>query len=224
MKITWLGQAGLLFETNNSKIIIDPYLSDSVEKINPKNKRRIPVDNRFFNIKPDVIICTHNHLDHTDPETLSHYLTSEDPVVVLAPEAAWQTVRKFGSNNNYVLFNRHTSFTHKDVLFYATKAAHSDPHPIGVIIYAEGKKYYITGDTLYNDDIFSDIPCDIDAMFLPINGEGNNMNIADAKRFCKKVCAKKVVPIHHGLFDDIDAHEFDVNNCIVPTIYKEIKL
>ncbi len=37
MKITWLGQAGLLFfESNGIKLIVDPYLSDSVEKINPK--------------------------------------------------------------------------------------------------------------------------------------------------------------------------------------------
>ncbi len=37
MKITWLGQAGLLFESNGIKLIVDPYLSDSVEKINPQN-------------------------------------------------------------------------------------------------------------------------------------------------------------------------------------------
>ena len=35
MKITWLGQAGLLFETEKLTIMIDPYLSNSVEKINP---------------------------------------------------------------------------------------------------------------------------------------------------------------------------------------------
>ena len=33
MKITWLGQAGLLFDNGKAKIMIDPYLSDSVEKV-----------------------------------------------------------------------------------------------------------------------------------------------------------------------------------------------
>ena len=37
MKLTWLGQAGLLFETDGKKILIDPYLSDSVVKVNPLN-------------------------------------------------------------------------------------------------------------------------------------------------------------------------------------------
>ena len=39
MKITFLGQAGLLFETKDKMIVIDPYLSNSVEKINFKNYR-----------------------------------------------------------------------------------------------------------------------------------------------------------------------------------------
>lgn len=48
MKITWLGQAGLLFEKDNYKIMIDPYLSDSVEKINPQNYRRTKVKKNCF--------------------------------------------------------------------------------------------------------------------------------------------------------------------------------
>ena len=106
MKITWLGQAGLLFETNNIKVIVDPYLSDSVEKIQPHNKRRVPVNTDFLGIKPDIIVLTHNHLDHTDPETLSHFLEDNSEVCVLASYNAWQTVRKFGGlKNNYVMFN-----------------------------------------------------------------------------------------------------------------------
>ena len=75
MKITWLGQAGLLFKNDNVKIMIDPYLSDSVKKINPKNYRRVPVNESFFEIKPDVMIFTHNHLDHYDPETVEKFIT-----------------------------------------------------------------------------------------------------------------------------------------------------
>ena len=56
MKITWLGQAGLLFEIEDKTIVIDPYLSDSVAKVNPKNYRRFPVDETYLNIKPDMLI------------------------------------------------------------------------------------------------------------------------------------------------------------------------
>ena len=36
MKITYLGQAGLLIEAASKTIIIDPYLSNSVEAIEPQ--------------------------------------------------------------------------------------------------------------------------------------------------------------------------------------------
>ena len=77
MRITYLGQAGLLFENNDFKIMIDPYLSNSVEKNNPKNYRRVPVDECFFEIKPNVMIFTHNHLDHYDPETVEKFVTAD---------------------------------------------------------------------------------------------------------------------------------------------------
>ena len=224
MKVIWLGQAGLLFEINGIKVIVDPYLSNSVEKINPKNKRRVPIDDSFLKIVPDIIILTHNHLDHTDPDTLKFYLENEKKVTVLAPETAWQTVRAFGGNHNYIKFNRHTEFTFSNIRFRAVKAEHSDVHPIGVIIETEGKNYYVTGDTLYNTEIFDDIDCKIDALFLPVNGEGNNMNMTDAKRFCERIRPKVAVPMHCGMFDSYDMNKFEYENKIVPELYKKISV
>lgn len=224
MKITFLGQAGLLFEKNGFKIMIDPYLSDSVEKVNPKNYRRVAVDESFFNIIPDIMLFTHNHLDHYDPKTVKHFITEDSNITVLAPKSVWDEVRKLGGNNNYVLFNRNTTWTEKEIKFTAVKAEHSDPTPIGVIIEDSNKKYYITGDTLYNEEIFEDIPKDIYAVFLPVNGAGNNMNMADASCFAKRINAQKTIPIHIGMFDDISADEFECENKIIAEIYKEIKL
>ena len=224
MKITYLGQAGLLFKKNGFKIMIDPYLSNSVEKINPKNYRRVAVDESFLKIKPDVIIFTHNHLDHYDPETVVHYINADSNILVLAPKSVWDEVRKIGGNNNYVLFNRHTSWTENGIKFTAVKAEHSDITPIGVIIDDGEKKYYITGDTLYNEEIFGDIPDDIYALFLPVNGVGNNMNMTDAARFAKRINAQKTLPLHIGMFDELSADEFECENKVIAEIYKEIEL
>ena len=224
MKITYLGQAGLLFEKNGFKIMIDPYLSDSVKKVNPKNYRRIAVDESFFNITPDVMIFTHNHLDHYDPETVPKFITKDSEILVLSPKSVWDEVRKIGGNNNYVQFNRHTVWTQNGIKFTAVKAEHSDDFAIGVIIDDGEQKYYVTGDTLYNEEIFYDIPKDIYALFLPINGVGNNMNMADASSFAKRINAQKTVPVHVGMFDELTADEFDCENKIIPEIYKEIKL
>ena len=224
MKITWLGQAGLLFEKNGFKIMIDPYLSDSVEKLNPKSYRRVAVDESLFEIKPDVMIFTHNHLDHYDPETAQKFISKDTKITVLSPVSVWNEVRKIGGDNNFVQFNRHTSWSENNVKFTAVKAEHSDKDAIGVIIDDSDKKYYIAGDTLNNEEILKDIPKDSYALFLPINGVGNNMNMADGKSFCERINPKIAIPLHFGMFDEIDANKFSYENKKIPEIYKEIKL
>lgn len=132
MKVTWLGQAGLLFEIGKIKIIVDPYLSDNCQKVNPKSVRKIPVNDKFLALKPDVLILTHKHLDHTDPETLKYYLENDEEITVLAPKGTWEIVREFKGNHNYVMFNRQTEFTAEGICFKAVYAEHSDENAIGV--------------------------------------------------------------------------------------------
>lgn len=224
MKITYIGQAGLLIEKNGAKILIDPYLSNSVVKVNPRNYRRQPIDESLLKISPDAIILTHDHIDHTDEETLVHYLghETEKPILVLGSRSAYKKVLPFKNYHNYVEFPPHTVWSDFGLTFRSVKAEHSDFEAIGIIIEDEGKKYYITGDTLYNEDIFADIPDDIYALFLPVNGVGNNMNMTDAERFTKKVNPKYVVPFHIGMFDNLSAEIFNADNKIIPKIYEEI--
>ncbi|MBR5452834.1 MAG: MBL fold metallo-hydrolase [Clostridia bacterium] len=229
MKITFLGQAGLMLEHGGLTVMIDPYLSSSVERVNPSCYRRVAVDESFFGIRPDVMIFTHNHLDHYDPETVSRFIGADSAVTVLSPRSVWDEVRKLGGNNNYVMFNRLTTWTEKGITFTAVKAEHSDPTPIGVVIRdTDGKRYYITGDTLYNEEIFDDLSVTentaIYALFLPVNGVGNNMNMTDAARFARRIGACHTVPIHTGMFDSLSSDDFDCDGKVVPTIYKEIIL
>ena len=201
MKITWLGQAGLMLETGGKILLVDPYLSDNVKNFEPQNYRRVPVEEHFLQIKPDVIVITHNHLDHLDKETLKYYLTEEANCLVLTPNGSWQEVRKFGGDSNYVLFNAGTTWTEGDIVFRAVKAEHSDSYAIGVIISAEGKNYYITGDTLYQEQILQAIGEPVDIVFVVMNGMGNNMNYLDAARYAAAVRARVAIPVHWGLFE-----------------------
>lgn len=224
MKIIWLGQAGLLFEKKGFTIMIDPYLSNSVEKTNPKHYRRVEVDESFFNIQPDVMIFTHNHPDHYNPETVEKFISKDTNIIVLASASVYNRVSKFGGNNNFVFLNANTSWTEKGIRFTAVKAEHGDIAAIGVIIDDGQKKYYVTGDTLYNEDIFKALPEDIYAVFVPVNGVGNNMNMVDAKLFCERINPKFAVPLHCGMFDEKDLNDFAYEKKIVPEIYKEIKV
>ena len=221
MRVTWLGQAGLLFKSSALTVLIDPYFSDSVGRIDPAKKRRIPVDPSLWQIQPDVLIFTHDHLDHFDPETAEHFLRSSRPMTVLAPNSVWQKARQYGGPHNFVLFEPGTQWTQGDIRFTAVPAAHSDPDAIGVLLQAENKLHYVPGDTLYNTNVLSSLPAGIDTVFLPVNGVGNNMNMADAARFAADCGAKCAVPIHIGLFDDLKAQAFPFEPKRILTVYKE---
>ena len=226
MKITWLGQAGLLMETEHCRVMVDPYLSSSVEKINPKNYRRVPVDPTFLVYQPDLILLTHDHLDHLDPETLTHYLAKDRaPVTVLAPERAWEKVRTFGGGHQYVEMVPHTVWSEGGLIITALRAAHSDPTAVGYIVDDGAHTFYITGDTLRNTDVIADarfVAPQVDVLFLPINGVGNNMNMTDAAAFAEALAPRVAVPLHFGMFDEIDPRGFTYPRRVIPQIYREI--
>ena len=223
MTVTWLGHAGLLFEGRGLKILIDPYFSDSVGRRDPQKRRRVPVRGDVFDIKPDVMIFTHDHLDHYDPETAARFIREGAGMTVLAPSSVWNRLEK-PCGNNFVMFNPHTTWTEGSIKFTAVSAEHSDPCAIGAIIDDGERKYYITGDTLYNERIFPELPRDIYAVFLPVNGVGNNMNMADAAEFCRRVNPRIAVPVHCGMFDSIDMHAFEFSPKAVPEIYEKIEV
>ena len=208
MKVTFLGQAGFSVETKEGRLVLDPYLSDSVGKANPKKYRRVPTDESRFDLRPDLLLFTHDHLDHYDPETAERFLLNFPGMTVLSPRSVWERARKVTKEQNFVLMKPRTRWTEKGFSVTAVRAFHSDPDALGFLVTAEGKTLYFTGDTLYNEEIFADLPAGIEAVFLPVNGEGNNMNFADGASFAEKTGARRVFPCHCGTLDDIDLAAF----------------
>ena len=224
MKVTWITQAGLLIETNGLQIMIDPYLSDCVGKLEGKH-RRIPADEKLFELSPDVMVFTHDHIDHYDPETVPRFLEKkEKSIVVLSPHSCWLKARSHGAPHNYVRFEPGVTWTEKNVRFVSVPAEHSDPCAIGVIVEAEDKRLYVTGDTLYSFRVLAALPGAIDYVFLPVNGAGNNMNTTDASRFAADCGAKYAVPLHYGLLDELTPDGFNFENKMILTPYQAVEI
>lgn len=225
MIITNIGQAGVLIETAGKTIMVDPYFSDSVgEQLHAEMHRRVPVDPKYYNMDPDILIFTHDHQDHYDPETAAHFLSAGKKKLVFAPRTAWDKARKLNGENNCVCVEPGVRWAEEEVDFQFVKAVHSDPYAVGVLIYAEGKTIYVTGDTLFSDRILDELgdDLDVDYLFLPINGVGNNMNEADAAFFAESISATHVVPMHVGLLDDKNTDSFECEGKTVLPIYESI--
>ena len=229
MKVTWLAHAGLLFENEKIAILVDPYLSDSLAEKSPLYRRSTPPKKEYFDVNPDVILVTHSHGDHLDPETVKVFLGDDRrECTVLAPRAAYEILAAMTEEHNVVELNPHSVWSENGITFYSVAAAHSDKTACGFIIDDGEKTYYISGGTLYNFDVIDDVldlaPSGVDYAFLTINGRGNNMHARDAADFAYEIGAHNAIPVGYGLFDDIDPAEFDFEDAIILEPYTRIEL
>lgn len=84
--VTWLGQSTFIIKLDGVTILTDPYLTtyaSSVWGIGPR--RFVPPGITIENLPPiDIIILSHNHLDHLDAETVES-IKDKDSIQVYVP-------------------------------------------------------------------------------------------------------------------------------------------
>lgn len=222
IRFTWLGQAGVLLDCDGVKILVDPYFTDSAAEI--ACPRKMPVDPSVWDIDPDLILITHEHIDHYDPETVSRFVNENTSRTVLSPFSVRSKLLSCKGKHNLVQVIPGVVWTEGDVVITAVSAVHSDPYAVGFIVEYDDQSVYITGDTLFCPPLLDEISVDVDYVVLPINGKGNNMNASDAAKFADYVDAKCAIPVHFGMLDDLDPSVFQWDEVIIPKIYKEIEL
>ena len=203
-------------------------MTNSLRKIDKSLKRRVKVKKKYFRLKPDIIALTNSHPDHTDTHTLVKYLKKKKKrVIVLSCENAFKNVAdaRGCKKANHIMFGEGDEWTFDNLHILAVKARTDDRSAFGLLITdsTTGKKYYISSNTLYNEEIINSLPKDIEVAFIPISGDYGCMNMVDAQRFAKKLDAEYVVPINYGMFDKIDPDEFNCPGKIVPNPFRVIE-
>ena len=98
-----IGQSGFFINFKSIKILIDPYLSNSVEELDsPDYKRLIPIPFLPSQLKDiNWILITHDHLDHCDPQTLPLLYKHNPNAIFIGPSK----VSKLLSSENILLFS-----------------------------------------------------------------------------------------------------------------------
>jgi L-ascorbate 6-phosphate lactonase len=211
LALWFLGQNGWIVKSPGGTVLaVDPYLSDSC---NPSWRglnlaRQVPVPIAPSDLTADLLVCTHSHPDHADPETL-------------APCAASGRVRGFaGPGDTQTVFAQagideerceilwpNRVIERGDLRLTATFALPTDAGDlthIGLLVQAgSGPKLWITGDTGWCDLLaeagLKHLP---DAVCVPINGGYGNLSHWQAAELIRRVGPAVAIPCHWDMFAD----------------------
>lgn len=243
----WLGQSGFLLQWKDKRVLIDPYLSDSL------TKKYLATDKPHTRmselvVKPEllrgisIVTSSHNHTDHLDADTLIPVLKNNPNIKFLIPEA----------NRNFVServkcepgfpvgLNDNESVTIDEFTFYGLPARHNEIERdeagnckhMGYVIEFGNFKIYHSGDTLLFDELTDLLsPYQIDVAILPINGNkperkvAGNLTCRAAAELGKATHAKMVIPCHYDMFtfNTADVNEFAKEAKAISQPYRILK-
>lgn len=203
LALCWLGQGGFAVKNHAGKVLLlDPYLSDYVEKISgPAFARLVPPPLPVLQCRADYLVLTHEHEDHTDDEAVPGLVSANPEMKIFAPGAARdKALRLTGQKAAVSLFQRGDHAEAGGFSLNAVRADHTEDS-IGLMLKSGGVTLYFTGDGEYSEEVFGEA-----AAFRPqyvvavINGKWGNMDAAQAvdmmRFFPEAVC----IPCHYGMF------------------------
>ncbi|WP_136443744.1 MBL fold metallo-hydrolase [Pacificoceanicola onchidii] len=223
--IRWLGQAGFIIDINGTRIVIDPYLSDSLaEKYRGKpfpHIRMMPVPIAPSELRDvDWVLCTHGHSDHMDPGTLPALLAANPGARVLAPVAERDKAISRGVPvDRLTLIDAGQRRTLGGFEVIATASAHEElardhlgrHYFLGYVIAAGGLNIWHSGDTIPYSGLAETLAAlDIDLALLPINGRDEiradngvpgNLTVTEAVKLTEHMGAQAMLGHHFGMFN-----------------------
>jgi L-ascorbate 6-phosphate lactonase len=224
LAIWWLGQASLVLRAEDVTLYIDPFLSDYPGRMLPPpfSPREAPPAN--------YILCTHDHVDHFDPQTLPGLLEVSPGARLVIPRPVVAHATDLGIAAECVVGTQPGEKVRLGpVALHSVPACHGLHAPparygfdcieqegttlypyLGYIIEIAGMRLYHAGDTVIYDGLVERLrEFAIDIAFLPINGRTyfrehmdivGNMDEREAADLAAAAGIPLLVPIHYDMF------------------------
>ena len=182
-----LGQMGVVLKTGSSKVIlIDPVLSNVVAERTPGMKTEfkrafpppiLPEEITFA----DYVLCTHEHMDHADPLTLSLLAKASPQAIFITTQFAAPILKEAGITSERIFFpSLNQPLVLDGVTLWAIAAAHYereiDPlkgaRYLSFMLAMDGVHFFHSGDTLLHPDWLADLRRlpRADVAMLAVNG------------------------------------------------------
>ncbi|MCX5569904.1 MBL fold metallo-hydrolase [Kaistia nematophila] len=243
----WLGQAGFWIETGRHRILIDPYLSDSLAQKyagKPNDHRRMmPAPIAVEQLpRPDLVLVSHAHTDHMDPDTLRPLAARFPDVPFVVPAArmdvAWERI---GAGAKLIGVDAGETFEPVEgVTVTVFPAAHETLERdgegrhvfLGYGIRAGGISLYHSGDTIPFEGLTELVRAfRPDIALLPVNGRDaqrlaagipGNLTLAEAVALAGAAQAAFLVPHHFGLFAFNTADEAAIDAAALASVRPKI--
>jgi L-ascorbate 6-phosphate lactonase len=196
----WLGQAGYLLKTRGGlTVMIDPYFSDEGEK-QEGLKRLFEPPITAAELKPDVLLVSHGHLDHFDEPTIRTF-ASAGRTTLIAPPSCTSRASSWGwPPSKLRALQPDQSATKGGLRVTASFARHTLPDAIGFLMRIDGIRMWHSGDTEYDQHLRALATQKLDVAFVCINGGGGNMNAHEAALLASQLKPRLVVPMHYGMW------------------------
>jgi Predicted Zn-dependent hydrolases of the beta-lactamase fold len=200
-RLWWLGQGSFVFEGPRSgPLAVDPYLSNSVGKAGGP-QRLFPAPVAPGELRVSAIFLTHDHTDHTDPDTVPALAAANPHAPIYGTPESVAHLERLGLECPRVRsLNRGETVTLPGATVHAVHAEHT-ADSVGLIFeFDDGPVIYHTADTEYFEGIGDAARYRPDLLSICINGRWGNMGIDDAVKTAQQVAAREVLPMHWGLF------------------------
>ncbi|MBI2914379.1 MAG: MBL fold metallo-hydrolase [Firmicutes bacterium] len=214
LALWWLGQAGYALKASSGHVLfIDPYLSDSVAGHGgPHRLYPPPLDPA--GLSGDLLLTTHNHDDHLDPETVR---AIQDPgrFTFVGPRNCCIHFARLGiPESSIVKVDAGEEVEVSGIRIKGTFTIPNDDNALDsegfLITFPGGIVVYHSGDTAYHKFLTYLEKYEIDIVLPCINGKYGNMSASEAAELARAIGPKLVIPNHYDIFADnqADPEEF----------------
>ena len=218
----WLAQSGFVVRSDQATVVIDPFLG-------PNPQRAVPppfAPENFTNVT--MLACTHEHIDHFDPPSVSGIAAASPDAMIVVPEPIVSMVTDLGIAANRVIGAQPgETITHGGATLHPVPACHGTnmDHAysfgkeqsnglyrfLGYVVEAGDLRVYHAGDTLVYDGMVETLRAlQVNVALLPLNGRDyfreaqvlvGNMNPRETADLSAKIGADLLVPMHYDMFE-----------------------
>lgn len=210
LRLWWCGGPSYALKSPRTLVYVDPYHSGQRAGDPEGFVRAIP--NYFFPqsvTHADLVLSTHNHIDHCDPATLGPIYARTQARFAAAPSSAAKMSEWGFSSDRIHIMPPGTTLELGDVRLFAYPARDwEDDGAVTLVLEADGIAIFIGGDTLYLDTLQAiGRTHSIDLAILALARNRRDiidkqlyLDPADLARAAKALSARRVLPIHWDMW------------------------